>query len=69
MGFLAQLLGAVLGAIAGFALGQMVVFGVAGETLNLGAIMGGVGALVGFMIGRFFTNRYESEASESGDAS
>lgn len=64
MGFISQLLGAIMGAAAGFGLGKMMVFGVGGETTNLSYVLAGVGMLAGFMIGRYFANRYEAESEE-----
>lgn len=66
--FLAQLLGAIMGAAAGYGLGEILLVGVGGATVDMRFILAGVGALVGFLIGRFIASFYErSESKSSGD--
>jgi len=63
VGFLAQLLGAIMGAAAGFGLGEMIIVGVEGETTSLGLYVGAAGMVLGYLIGRFVAGRYEAETS------
>ncbi|MEQ8666720.1 MAG: hypothetical protein RIC16_13450 [Rhodospirillales bacterium] len=59
MSFLAQLLGTVFGAIAGFGVFSMAVFVVDGVLVNLGYVGAGVGALIGFGAGYLVARSYE----------
>ncbi|MEQ8666015.1 MAG: hypothetical protein RIC16_09835 [Rhodospirillales bacterium] len=63
--FLAQLMGAVMGAVAGFGLGEMLIVGVADHAIDMRFILAGLGALIGFVIGRLIASRYEREAQNT----
>lgn len=61
MSLLAQLLGAVFGAGLGFLLGEMMIVGVAGESFDMRLVLAGVGAVIGFTVGKFIAGRANSE--------
>ncbi len=70
MAFLAQLIGAVLGGVAGFAVGGMVVAGAGDMTLDMRFILGGAGAVIGFVIGRVIgaaAEKKNTKGASSGD--
>ena len=68
MAFIAQLLGAIMGAAAGFGLGEMLVVGIDDQAIDMRYIMAGFGALIGFVIGRSIASRYEREVTSKSNA-
>lgn len=65
---LAQVIGVVLGASAGYFVGGMIIAGYGSETIDLTYVFAGIGALVGFMIGRAIARKYEDEIDKSNNA-
>ena len=61
MSFLAQLIGAVAGAIAGYSLLSMAVFVVDDMTIPLNLLGAGVGAMLGYGVGLLIARNYEKE--------
>ncbi len=62
--FLAQLVATVLGAIAGFTLGAMLIVEVEGQGVSMHLVMAGVGAVVGFGIGHVISRAYQREVAK-----
>lgn len=67
MSFLAQLLGTLFGAMAGFAVSSMAVFVVDGTPLNLGFVGAGAGALIGYGAGYLVARNYEKSLKKDAD--
>lgn len=57
MSFLLPLIGAVVGAVAGFSLGEMMQVGYGGATIDVRYPFLAVGTLVGYFIGRLVANK------------
>lgn len=65
MAFLLPLLGALVGLIAGFSLGDMVKAGYGGMAIDMRYPLMAVGALIGYFIGRMIVGKHEDEPNGS----